>query len=66
MLKALKITYPVALDPQGEIGLLYGAWAMPSTYLIDRTGVVLARMWGPADWHSPAARNLIRTLVEQK
>ena len=66
MLKALKITYPVALDPQGEIGLLYGAWAMPSTYLIDRKGVVLARMWGPADWYSPAARNLIKTLVEQK
>jgi DsbE subfamily thiol:disulfide oxidoreductase len=66
MLKALKITYPIALDPQGEIGLLYGAWAMPSTYLIDRKGVVLARMWGPADWYSPAARNLIKTLVEQK
>ena len=66
MLKALKISYPVALDPDGEIGLLYGAWAMPSTYLIDRKGVVLARMWGPADWYSPAARNLIKTLVEQK
>ena len=66
MLKELKISYPVALDPEGEIGLLYGAWAMPSTYLIDRKGVVLARMWGPADWYSPAARNLIKTLVEQK
>ena len=33
---------------------------------IKRKGVVLARMWGPADWYSPAARNLIRTLLEQK
>jgi DsbE subfamily thiol:disulfide oxidoreductase len=66
LLKELKISYPVALDPEGEIGLLYGAWAMPSTYLIDRKGVVLARMWGPADWYSPAARNLIKTLVEQQ
>jgi DsbE subfamily thiol:disulfide oxidoreductase len=65
-LKELKISYPVALDPDGEIGLLYGAWAMPSTYLIDRKGVVLARMWGPADWYSADARKLIRTLVEQK
>ena len=65
-LKELKLSYPVVLDPEGEIGLLYGAWAMPSTYLIDRKGVVLARMWGPADWYSPSARNLIKTLVEQK
>jgi hypothetical protein len=27
---------------------------------------VLARLWGPADWYSPAARNLIKALVEQK
>jgi DsbE subfamily thiol:disulfide oxidoreductase len=65
-LKELKISYPVALDPQGEVGLLYGAWGMPTTYLIDRKGAVLARLWGPADWYSPAARNLIKALVEQK
>jgi DsbE subfamily thiol:disulfide oxidoreductase len=62
----MKLTYPIMLDPEGEVGLLYGAWGMPATYLIDRNGVVLARLWGPAEWHSPAARNLIKTLVEQK
>jgi DsbE subfamily thiol:disulfide oxidoreductase len=62
----MKLTYPIMLDPQGEVGLLYGAWGMPATYLIDRNGVVLARLWGPAEWHSPAARNLIKALVEQK
>src|SRR6185436_6735666 len=38
--KELKISYPIGMDPEGEIGLLYGAWGMPSTYLIDRQGVV--------------------------
>ena len=65
-MKDLKISYPVAFDPEGEIGLLYGAWVMPSTYLIDRKGIVLARMWGHADWYSADARKLIKTLVEQK
>ena len=65
-LKELKISFPVGLDPAGEVGLLYGAWGMPSTYLIDRKGIVLARMWGGTDWYTPAARNLIKTLVEQK
>jgi DsbE subfamily thiol:disulfide oxidoreductase len=64
--KELKLTYPVLLDPEGEVGLLYGAFGLPATYLIDRKGVVLARMWGPADWYSPGARKLIATLVEQK
>jgi len=64
--KKLKITYPIMMDPEGEVGLLYGAFGLPATYLIDRNGTVLARMWGPADWSGPAARKLIGELVEQK
>ena len=61
-----KLSYPIAMDPEGEIGLLYGAFGTPTVYLIDRNGAVLARMWGPAGWYSPAARGLIKSLVEQK
>jgi DsbE subfamily thiol:disulfide oxidoreductase len=64
--KELKLNYPVLMDPEGEVGLLYGAFGLPVTYLIDRKGIVLARLWGPADWHGPGARKLIRELVEQK
>ena len=64
--RKLQLTYPVVLDSEGEVGLLYGAFGLPVTYLIDRKGTLLARLWGPADWYSPAARNLIKTLVEQK
>ena len=64
--RKLKLTYPMLLDPQGEVGLLYGAFGLPVTYLIDRKGTVLARLWGPADWHSAGARKLITSLVEQK
>ena len=64
--KQMKLTYPIVMDPEGEVGLLYGAFGMPTTYLIDRKGMVLARLWGPADWYSPGARNLIKGLLEQK
>jgi DsbE subfamily thiol:disulfide oxidoreductase len=64
--KKLKLTYPIMMDPDGEIGLLYGAFGMPATYLIDEKGMVLARLWGPADWYSPGARNLIKTLLERR
>ena len=61
-----QLTYPVLMDPEGEIGLLYGAFSTPTVYLIDRKGMVLARMWGPAGWYSPEARKLIASLVELK
>ena len=64
--KKLQVTYPIVLDPDGEVGLLYGAFGMPLSYLIDKKGRVLARLLGPADWYSPGARNLIKTLLEQK
>jgi len=65
-IKELKLTYPVVFDPEGEVGLLYGAWALPATYLIGAKGEGLARMWGPADWYSPGARALIQALLSQK
>jgi len=65
-IKELKLTYPVVFDPEGEVGLLYGAWALPATYLIGAKGEGLARMWGPADWYSPGARALIQALLNQK
>ena len=64
--KELKLTYPVALDPEGQVGLLYGAWGLPTTYLIGQKGEGLARAWGPAEWYSPAARNLIKELLDGK
>ena len=65
-LKELKITYPAAYDPEGQVGLLYGAWGLPTTYLIGPGGEGLARAWGPADWYSPTARRLFSQLLPEK
>lgn len=64
--KELKISYPIALDPQGDVGNLYGAWGLPTSYLIGPKGEGLARGWGPAEWYSPAARKLVKDLVDGK
>jgi DsbE subfamily thiol:disulfide oxidoreductase len=65
-LKELKITYPVMLDPDGEVGLLYGAWGLPTTYLIGSKGEGLARIWGPAAWDSVGAKQLVKDLLDGK
>ena len=62
-LKELNITFPIVLDPDGQAGLLYGAWGLPVTYLIDSKGTAIARAWGLADWDSPGARQLIAELL---
>ena len=64
--RELNITFPIGFDPNGEVGLLYGAWGLPTTYLIDTKGIALARAWGPADWYSPGARGLIKKILEQQ
>ena len=62
----LKITYPIALDPEAQVGSLYGAWGLPATYLIGPKGEGLARGWGPAEWYGPGARKLIKELIDGK
>ncbi|MBI4526286.1 MAG: TlpA family protein disulfide reductase [Deltaproteobacteria bacterium] len=62
----LKLTYPILFDPDGKVGLLYGAWGLPTTYLIGPRGEGLARAWGPAEWYSPGARELIRSVLEER
>ena len=64
--KELKLTYPIALDPEAKVGQEYGAWGLPVTYLIGPKGEALARGWGPADWYGSAARKLIKDLLDGK
>jgi peroxiredoxin len=64
--KELKLSYPIVIDADAQVGLLYGAWGLPTTYLIGPKGEGLARAWGPAEWYSAAARNLIKDLLDGK
>lgn len=41
-LKQFPVGFPVLADPKGEIATLYDVQDMPSSYLIDRRGVVRA------------------------
>ena len=61
-----KFTYPALFDPEGEVGLLYGAWGLPTTYLIGPKGEGLARIWGPAKWDGAGAKQLIKDLLDGK
>ena len=56
---------PVLLDASGDVtGKLYGVWGPPTAYFIDRKGQLIGRVVGARDWSMPAARELLKSLVE--
>lgn len=40
-------------DPQKMTWDLYGATGQPETYIIDASGIVRRKFWGPVAWNSP-------------
>lgn len=62
--KQMAIPFRLLLDEEGESPRLFGLWAHPNTVLIDRNGRVVGLVRGERDWQSPAARRLVRQLLE--
>src|SRR5215475_10923819 len=58
-----KYTYLVGLDPKMEVAELYGARSVPSTFIIDRGGMLRAIALGPREWDGRAAYAYIETLL---
>ncbi len=61
----LKLTFPVLVDPQGEVGRRFSVTGYPETFVIDREGRQVARFIGPRDWKDPAMERDLRTLIRE-
>ncbi|WP_342663184.1 TlpA disulfide reductase family protein [Paenibacillus assamensis] len=46
-LDEMGITFPVALDPKGEIALIYQSYMLPTSYVIDSNGIIQQKITGP-------------------
>ncbi|HEY65307.1 MAG TPA: TlpA family protein disulfide reductase [Caldilineae bacterium] len=58
-LESLNLTFPVVLDTRGEVARLYRVRAYPTTYFIDRGGVIRDMVIG-----GPMSEALLRSKVE--
>jgi peroxiredoxin len=63
--KELRLTFPLILDPKGEINAAYGVIGLPATFLIGRDGRAVTRAVGPREWSSAPARTLIQALLAE-
>ena len=57
-------SFPVLLDPSGRTGAAYQVSGIPTTYIIDKRGNVLARVVGGREWHTPEIVELFIDLAE--
>ncbi|MBA2663528.1 MAG: TlpA family protein disulfide reductase [Bradymonadaceae bacterium] len=53
----------ILLDPSGDVGKSYGTEKIPETYIIDRSGRVVARFVGEYDWTRPQVKQIIEALL---
>lgn len=57
-------TYPILLDSDGMIGGMYGARSIPTTYIVDKNGIILGGTIGGREWDSPEIIDTFRKLIE--
>lgn len=57
------ITFPVLLDPRGEVGRKFGVTGYPETFIIDKDGTVLEHHIGFRDWSDERVGATLRQLI---
>ena len=63
-IKKHSLTFPVGLDPKMSVAGLYGVWAIPSTFIIDKQGKRALVANGPREWDGPHAHALFQSLLQ--
>ncbi|MCL2833701.1 MAG: redoxin domain-containing protein [Treponema sp.] len=63
-LDANKITFPVLLDTDNRVNMAYGVQAIPTSYLIDRDGMIIMRLTGSIDWNTPQIQVAIESILK--
>lgn len=58
------LTFDVLLDGSQEIGSMYGARSIPTTYLIDRNGMILGMAVGGREWDTPEYLALFNKILQ--
>lgn len=61
-----RITIPAVLDESGAAFDQFNAAFLPTSYVISRTGQVVAKAVGVPEWHSERTTDLLRRLLAER
>jgi len=57
--------YRFVHDRDGKVSRLYGVYSLPTTFVIDRSGIVIRHYRGDQDWGSREMRERLEALLER-
>ncbi|MCG6943739.1 MAG: TlpA family protein disulfide reductase [Deltaproteobacteria bacterium] len=63
--RTMNLTFPVLLDPNEDIGSLYGITGVPESFIIDKEGIVVEKIIGPIDWATPKVFQFFQDLINK-
>lgn len=61
-----KFTFEVFHDPESEASAKFGVFSLPSTFVINPKGEVVAQAKGGREWTDPAIIDYFKDLMERK
>jgi len=64
--KENRLTFPILLDRERSAMRAYRGHFLPSTFLIDRSGIIVDKVVGIRDWSTPEHRGAIEKLLKKK
>ena len=64
-MRAFNLSFPVLLDPEGEIARPYGVTGVPESFIINKEGIIEKIVIGPIDWTEPTVLSFFRTLLQK-
>ena len=60
-----RYTFPVLIDPKCETLDLFEVKGIPTTFLIDKKGIIIGKAIGPKDWRRSEVVSIINLLLEK-
>jgi cytochrome c-type biogenesis protein len=59
-----KLNFPAVLDERQITGSQYNIRAIPTTYIIDKRGLIIARLVGSINWNTPTITAAIEAVLQ--
>ena len=63
--KDYKLTFTALLDSDGEVGAHFRVTAIPTTFILDKQGIIIGKVMGPRKWDGKKAFALFEHLTNR-
>jgi peroxiredoxin len=60
-----QMSFPVLVNPQGDVGQRYWARAIPTSFLLDKKGVIRWKVPGARKWDDPFVLSKVDQLLSE-